>query len=312
MATKNKMNMSQRLINNGQGKSGLISKTPLFTETPIKENKTEKSENNNNNKEDTTTIVKEDKTIDKVQQIAKKYTTTSEDDEINFQSYINSSFKLNSSSDNQDIKYEIEVSILKAINSIQTDYKRDQSGKTVVVKYFDDKDNSKIFKNVIEKFMKLVNSLDLSIEEKNDYFTRLMDDFIRQRFTYIIKIGLEEMFTPKDIEHALRTFLEPGKDYFDDELLDEYLNYYIKLSQDFIYSRVERNTFYVNELLNEVLNIIRKDTKSDVSILFNELVLSNIDQKYIDLAKKNIYDRKPFNSQFTKYQKKTLKEHGII
>ena len=68
----------------------------------------------------------------------------------------------------------------------------------------------------------------------------------------------------------------------------------------------------VNELLNEVLNIIRKDTKSDVSILFNELVLSNIDQKYIDLAKKNIYDRKPFNSQFTKYQKKTLKEHGII
>ena len=112
MATRNKMNMSQRLINNGQGKSGLISKTPLFTETPIKENKTEKSENNN--EENTTTIVKEDKAIDKVQQIAKKYTTTSEDDEINFQSYINSSFKLNSSSDNQDIKYEIEVSILNS------------------------------------------------------------------------------------------------------------------------------------------------------------------------------------------------------
>lgn len=312
MATRNKIDMSQRLMNNGQGKSGLISKAPLFTENKTIEEKTQEEKKDDNSKETITATAKVNKNIDKVQQIAKKYSNTSENEEINFQSYINSSFKLNSSTDNQDIRYEIEVTILKAINSIQTDYRRDQTGKTITVKYFDDKDNSKIFKMVIEKVMKQVNSLDLSIEEKNDYFTRLMDDFIRQRFTYIIKIGLDEMFTPKDIEHALRTFLEPGKDYFDEELLDEYLNYYINLSQELIYSRVERNTFYVNELLNEVLNIIRKDTKSDVSILFNELVLSNIDEKYIDLAKKNIYDRKPFNSQFTKHQKKTLKQHHII
>ena len=81
---------------------------------------------------------------------------------------------------------------------------------------------------------------------------------------------------------------------------------------EFSHSRVDRNTFYVNELLNEVLNIIRKDTKADVSILFNELVLKNVDQKYIELAKKNIYERKPFNNQFTKYQKKTLKQHNLI
>ena len=303
MATR-KIDMSQRLMN-GQGKLGL--KAPIFSNAPIQEEQV-----NNKETDDVKKETKSETTTTPTKSNVPKKVSKNKNEEINFKSYVNNAFKLNSSSDEQDIKYEIDVIVLKAINSVQTDYDRDASGNTIMIKYFDDKDNSKLFKTVIQKVTKLVNSLDITVDEKEDYFSRIIDDFIRQRFTYIIKTGLDEMFSPKEIEHYLTTFIESGKEIFNEDLLNDYLNYYVDLTKELIYSRVDRNTFYVNELLNEVLNIMRKDTKKDVSILFNDIVLKNVDQKYVEMAKKNLYDRKPFNSQFTKYQKKTLKQHNII
>ena len=303
MATR-KIDMSQRLMN-GQGKLGL--KAPIFSNAPIQEEQV-----NNKEIDDVKKETKSETTTTPTKSNVPKKVSKNKNEEINFKSYVNNAFKLNSSSDEQDIKYEIDVIVLKAINSVQTDYDRDASGNTIMIKYFDDKDNSKLFKTVIQKVTKLVNSLDITVDEKEDYFSRIIDDFIRQRFTYIIKTGLDEMFSPKEIEHYLTTFIESGKEIFNEDLLNDYLNYYVDLTKELIYSRVDRNTFYVNELLNEVLNIMRKDTKKDVSILFNDIVLKNVDQKYVEMAKKNLYDRKPFNSQFTKYQKKTLKQHNII
>ena len=303
MATR-KIDMSQRLMN-GQGKLGL--KAPIFSNAPIQEEQV-----NNKETDDVKKETKSETTTTPTKSNVPKKVSKNKNEEINFKSYVNNAFKLNSSSDEQDIKYEIDVIVLKAVNSVQTDYDRDASGNTIMIKYFDDKDNSKLFKTVIQKVTKLVNSLDITVDEKEDYFSRIIDDFIRQRFTYIIKTGLDEMFSPKEIEHYLTTFIESGKEIFNEELLNDYLNYYVDLTKELIYSRVDRNTFYVNELLNEVLNIMRKDTKKDVSILFNDIVLKNVDQKYVEMAKKNLYDRKPFNSQFTKYQKKTLKQHNII
>lgn len=303
MATR-KIDMSQRLMN-GQGKLGL--KAPIFSNAPIQEEQV-----NNKEIDDVKKETKLETTTTHTKSNVPKKVSKNKNEEINFKSYVNNAFKLNSSSDEQDIKYEIDVIVLKAVNSVQTDYDRDASGNTIMIKYFDDKDNSKLFKTVIQKVTKLVNSLDITVDEKEDYFSRVIDDFIRQRFTYIIKTGLDEMFSPKEIEHYLTTFIESGKEIFNEDLLNDYLNYYVDLTKELIYSRVDRNTFYVNELLNEVLNIMRKDTKKDVSILFNDIVLKNVDQKYVEMAKKNLYDRKPFNSQFTKYQKKTLKQHNII
>lgn len=311
MTTRKKIDMSQRLTN-GQGKLGLVSKSPLFSNTPVQEEQGISDINKEVNVVKKEESKSETITATPVKANVPKKVSKDKNNEISFKSYVNNSFKLNSSNDEQDIKYEIDVVVLRAVNSIQTDYNRDSNGNTIMIKYFEDKDNSKLFKTVIQKVTKLVNSLDITVDEKEDYFSRVIDDFIRQRFTYIIKTGLDEMFSPKDIEHALKTFIDSGKEYFDETLLDDYLNYYFDLSKELIYSRVDRNTFYVNELLNEVLNIIRKDTKADVSILFNELVLKNVDRKYIELAKKNIYERKPFNNQFTKYQKKTLKQHNLI
>ena len=303
MATR-KIDMSQRLMN-GQGKLGL--KAPIFSNAPIQEEQV-----NNKEIDDVKKETKLETTTTPTKSNVPKKVSKNKNEEINFKSYVNNAFKLNSSSDEQDIKYEIDVIVLKAVNSVQTDYDRDASGNTIMIKYFDDKDNSKLFKTVIQKVTKLVNSLDITVDEKEDYFSRVIDDFIRQRFTYIIKTGLDEMFSPKEIEHYLTTFIESGKEIFNEDLLNDYLNYYVDLTKELIYSRVDRNTFYVNELLNEVLNIMRKDIKKDVSILFNDIVLKNVDQKYVEMAKKNLYDRKPFNSQFTKYQKKTLKQHNII
>ena len=302
--TTRKIDMSQRLMN-GQGKLGL--KAPIFSNAPIQEEQV-----NNKEIDDVKKETKLETTTTPTKSNVPKKVSKNKNEEINFKSYVNNAFKLNSSSDEQDIKYEIDVIVLKAVNSFQTDYDRDASGNTIMIKYFDDKDNSKLFKTVIQKVTKLVNSLDITVDEKEDYFSRVIDDFIRRRFTYIIKTGLDEMFSPKEIEHYLTTFIESGKEIFNEDLLNDYLNYYVDLTKELIYSRVDRNTFYVNELLNEVLNIMRKDTKKDVSILFNDIVLKNVDQKYVEMAKKNLYDRKPFNSQFTKYQKKTLKQHNII
>ena len=238
-------------------------------------------------------------------------TTTSSDlESISFKSYINNAYKLNS----DEIKYEIDIEVLNAVNSVQVRYDRDEDGKTIRVNYFDDKINNKLLINVVEKIRDLVQSIKMSADEKNDYFSRIIDDFLRQRLKYIIKIGLEEMFTPEEIEHSMTVFMSSGKDFFEnyDELLNEYLGYYLELAFYLVESRVDRCTFYINELNLEAIKLIKKDKTLDVSVYINELITNNIDSKYITQARKNIYDRKPFNNMITKTHKKVMKQHDLI
>lgn len=238
-------------------------------------------------------------------------TTTSSDlESISFKSYINNAYKLNS----DEIKYEIDIEVLNAVNSVQVRYDRDEDGKTIRVNYFDDKINNKLLINVVEKIRDLVQSIKMSADEKNDYFSRIIDDFLRQRLKYIIKIGLEEMFTPEEIEHSMTVFMSSGKDFFEnyDELLNEYLGYYLELAFYLVESRVDRCTFYINELNFEAIKLIKKDKTLDVSAYINELISNNIDSKYITQARKNMYDRKPFNNMITKTHKKVMKQHDLI
>ena len=251
--------------------------------------------------------------IDDIHTLEKDDTTTtssSDLESISFKSYINNAYKLNS----DEIKYEIDIEVLNAVNSVQVRYDRDEDGKTIRVNYFDDKINNKLLIDVVEKIRDLVQSINMSADEKNDYFSRIIDDFLRQRLKYIIKIGLEEMFTPEEFEHSMTVFMSSGKDFFEnyDELLNEYLGYYLELAFYLVESRVDRCTFYINELNLEAIKLIKKDKTLDVSAYINELISNNIDSKYITQARKNMYDRKPFNNMITKTHKKVMKQHDLI
>ena len=153
MATRKKIDMSQRLTN-GQGKLGLVSKSPLFSNTPVQEEQDINDVNKEVNEVKKEESKSETTTATPVKTNVPKKVSKDKNDEISFKSYVNNSFKLNSSNDEQDIKYEIDVVVLRAVNSIQTDYNRDSNGNTIMIKYFEDKDNSKLFKTVIQKVTK--------------------------------------------------------------------------------------------------------------------------------------------------------------
>lgn len=266
----------------------------------------EKTSFTDNMSSDDTNVIDDIHTLEK-----DDITTTSSDlESISFKSYINNAYKLNS----DEIKYEIDIEVLNAVNSVQVRYDRDEDGKTIRVNYFDDKINNKLLIDVVEKIRDLVQSINMSADEKNDYFSRIIDDFLRQRLKYIIKIGLEEMFTPEEFEHSMTVFMSSGKDFFEnyDELLNEYLGYYLELAFYLVESRVDRCTFYINELNLEAIKLIKKDKTLDVSAYINELISNNIDSKYITQARKNMYDRKPFNNMITKTHKKVMKQHDLI
>ena len=110
----------------------------------------------------------------------------------------------------------------------------------------------------------------------------------------------------------MKVFLSSGSKYMNKELQDYYFNTYKDICFNAIYSRVDRHTFYFSELLLEVVNVIKLETKNDMSALINDLLLSNIDEKYIEKAKENIYNRIPVNKQFNKNDRKKLKEYGIL
>ena len=248
-------------------------------------------------------------TLEDSEEVSTTSTSTSSDS-ISFKSYINNAYKLNS----EEIKYEIDIVVLNAVNSVQFRFDKNEEGNAIRVNYFDDKINSKLLKNVVEDVRNLVQSIDITVDEKNDYFSRIIDDFLRKRLKYIIKIGLEEMFTPKEIVNSMEVFMSSGKDFFDnyEELLNEYLGYYQSLATFLVESRVDRCTFYINELNLETIKLIKKDKTIDISAYINELITNNIDSKYIELARKNMYDRKPFNKMITKTHKKVMKQHDLI
>lgn len=252
-----------------------------------------------------------DNTDDIVEKSNDNVRSSNSSDSISFKSYINNAYKL----DSNEIKYDIDVIVLNAVNSVQFKYDRNEEDKMIRINYFDDKTNGKLLKEVVTEIRDLVQSIDnITVEEKNDYFSRIIDDFLRKRLKYIINVGLEQMLSPAQIEHSMEVFMSSGKDLFDnfDELLNEYLDYYKDLAFYLIENRVDRCTFYINELNLEAIKLIKKDRTLDISAYINDLITNNFDEIYIEKAKKNIYNRKPFNTLITKTHKKVMKHHELI
>ena len=298
MATKKRPMLDSFIHNENQGKSPNLNIKKSFTD-----------DEQINNNVDENHISQKSNDINKTN--IDNTTTTSTPDSISFKSYINNAYKL----DSDEIKYEIDVIVLNAVNSVQFKYDRNEEGKTIRVNYFDDKTNSRLLKDVFIEVRDLVQSLDnITVDEKNDYFSRIVDDFLRQRLKFIIKIGLDNMFTPKEIEHSMDIFMSSGKDFFDNysEISNEYLGYYKSLALFLVEARVDRCTFYINELNQEAIKLIKKDKALDISAYINELITNSFDSSYIEKARKNIYDRKPFNTMITKTHKKLMKQHDLI
>lgn len=316
MATNNKVQIGDRLFKSSQGKDlglfnniGFANNTvPNVVENELDNNTNENNENNqeeNNNVVDITTTTK--KTSDK--KTNAKTNTTKQTKE--FKPYINSISRDIDTDDDKEIKSQIELILFTSINSVQCRNEKDKDGKSIRVRYFDDKDNSVLLVNVLDEITELIKSMSVNNVKKKNYFNQVTDTFICDRLAYITKVCLEERLSPKEIETSMRTFIDSGSKYIEPKILNEYYNTYRDLCVNMVYSRVNRGTYYINELVSEILDIIKLKTNTDISVYINDIILNNADEKIIEEAKSNLYDKKPNNIQINKMDKKKLKKYNI-
>ena len=106
MATRKKIDMSQRLTN-GQGKLGLVSKSPLFSNTPVQEEQDINDVNKEVNEVKKEESKSETTTATPVKANVPKKVSKDKNDEISFKSYVNNSFKLISPFDSPDSNKDI-------------------------------------------------------------------------------------------------------------------------------------------------------------------------------------------------------------
>lgn len=229
-----------------------------------------------------------------------------------FKPYIDKVTNKVNTKDDKAIKEEIESLILLSTTSVQTRCEHDNNNNMVQVSYFNDKENSVLLNTVIKKVIKLVEKLNVGDAEKSDYFNEVIDQFICDRFCFMIKIALKEHLTPAEIENNLKTFIQSGDEYIKQEVLDDYFIKYKTICFNAIYDRIDKHTFYYNELVLEAINVMKEKTNIEMSTLVNDLLLKQIDTEYLEEAKKNIYNRKPSNKQFIKSDRKMLKKLNIL
>ena len=307
MALNKKLPMSDRINTNSIAKdidiiTGL-NFSPNIKNNDIDTNENDKSNvSNESNVIDITTTSSNNKTTNK----------TKQNNSNEFQPFLNKIVAKNDTKDDRKIKQEIESLIMLYTTSIQTRCENDDSGNLVKKRCFENNDNSNLLSDVLNKVEDLVKQLSISNDDKNEYFNTVINDFICDRLSFMIKVSLEEQLKPSEIEESMKVFLSSGSKYMNKELQDYYFNTYKDICFNAIYSRVDRHTFYFSELLLEVVNVIKLETKNDMSALMNDVLLSNIDEKYIEKAKENIYNRIPVNKQFNKNDRKKLKEYGIL
>lgn len=257
-----------------------------------------------------TTNEKDDiKTEKKTQQTKQARKTTSKEE---FRPYINKVTTKINTKDDKAIKEEIESLILLSTTSVQTRCEYDNNNNMIQVSYFNDEENSVLLSNVIKKVIDLVKKLDVDNVEKNDYFNEVMDKFICDRMCFMIKIALKEHLTPAEIENNLKTFIQSGDEYINQDVLDDYFMKYKSICFNAIYDRIEKHTFYYNELVLEAINVMKEKTSIEMSTLVNDLLLKQIDEEYLEQAKKNLYNRKPSNKQFIKSDRKMLRKLNIL
>lgn len=234
------------------------------------------------------------------------YDTTNMNDE--FKPRINLSSNNIKNNDDKDIQNKITTIVLTAITSIQTKCEEDNTGNIIQVKYFDKKKNANLLRNTFENVYELVSKLDRSSDEKHNYFNNIIIQFIEDRLSFISITCLESYCSPNDVEDAMKTFLQIDKKYINEEILNIYFDRYYNPCVDMIYSRIGRTTVYMSELLSEALDIKKRTEGIEMSFLINDLLSKNIDEQYIEQAKKNLQNRKPINEHYPKRIKSELQK----
>ena len=259
---------------------------------------------NLNNTDDIHTLLNDD--INNTDDTATSYKTESIDSNSDFKPHISISNSSIKNETDKDIENKIATIILTAIASIQTKYEENSSGDIIQVKYFDKKNNSSLLRNTFENVCELVNKLNRSSNEKDSYFNNVITKFIEDRLLFISMTCLESHCSPNDVENAMKTFLQIDKRYISSDILDMYFERYYTSCVDIIYSRIGRTTVYMSELLSEALDIKKRVEGLEMSFLINDLLIKNIDEQYIEQAKKNLQNRKPVNEHYPKRIKSEL------
>lgn len=248
----------------------------------------------------------ENEALENEQKIEENLDDNSEKD-ISFQSRVRKlRYMLENEDDIKRLSYDIDVILHKVVNSIQIEYIK--KNEKMTEKYYIDKEiNFKLLRQAFDEVRSLILKTNLEKYEMDDYFTRIIDECIHERFNVISRVGIEGMQSPAEIETLLRGFV--SIDELDEEIVEDYIKEQMNLVYDIIYNRVERSTFFVTELVSEALKLYDEDNRKGISVNLNELLLKSIDEKYLKLAKININNRKPKYDKMMKNTKRKAKMH---
>ena len=193
MALNKKLPMSDRINTNSIAKDIDII-TGLNFSPNIKNDDIDTNENdvsnvsNESNVIDITTTSSNNKTTNK----------TKQNNSNEFQPFLNKIVAKNDTKDDRKIKQEIESLIMLYTSSIQTRCENDDNGNLVKKRCFENNDNSNLLSDVLNKVEDLVKQLSISNDDKNEYFNTVINDFICDRLSFMIKVSLEEQLKPSE------------------------------------------------------------------------------------------------------------------
>lgn len=206
----------------------------------------------------------------------------------------------------KNIEKQITTIVLAAINNVQIDCEEDEKGNIIQAKHFDEKDNSVLLRNTFYEVANLIDKLIKTDDEKHSYFNTVITDFISNRLSFIKITCLDMYYSPAYVEKTMKDFLQIEEECIPTDVLDMYFDVYFKSCLNMIHSRITRTTVYMNEVLSEALDIKKRTEGFDMSLLVNKLLLDNIEEKYIEQAKDNLYNRRPTHEHYPKRLKSEL------
>lgn len=206
----------------------------------------------------------------------------------------------------KEVENKITTIILTATTSVQVKCEEDEKGSIIQVKYFDKKVNSTLLKKTFDNIFELVGMLNMGSREKHNFFNRVISEFISNRLSFISITCLDSHYSPAYVEKTMREFLQIDKECISPDILDVYFDSYYSSCVNMIHSRIGRTTIYMSELLSEALDIKKRTEGVEMSFLINDLLTKNIDSKYIEKAKENLYNRKPIHEHYPKRMKSEL------
>lgn len=216
---------------------------------------------------------------------------------------INSDIK---SEQDKDIEKQIATIVLAATTNVQIECEENEKGNIIQLKHFNEKDNSILLKDTFYKVASLVDELVKTDEEKQNYFNTIITNFISNRLSFIKITCLDMHYSPAYVEKSMKDFLQIEEECIPTDILDLYFDTYFSNCLNMIHSRIGRTTVYMSELLSEALDIKKRIEGVEMSLLVNELLMKNIDEKYIEQAKENLYNRPPINKHYPKRLKSEL------